>query len=200
MKAKENPDMLYLHEARRQPDWKEFQEAMELEIEQQINIGLYTLVKRTNVPEGATILPAAWQLPRKRDQRTGDITKYKAGCNIDGSKMIEGKHYEQTYAPVAGWTAICLILALVLLLEWHTVQLDYVLAFPQAPAVRDLYMKIPGGFTLDGVENPRENVLETYIEARMQGWRGTCFSATNWSTSWVSRPPNTRTAFSTKDK
>ena len=49
---------------------------------------------------------------------------------------------------------------LILLLKWHTVQLDYVLAFPQAPAVRYLYMRIPQGFTLDGIENPSEYVLK----------------------------------------
>lgn len=51
-------------------------------------------------------------------------------------------------------------MALVLLLGWATAQLDYVLAFPQAPAVRDLYMRIPRGFTLDGVDDPTKYVLK----------------------------------------
>jgi hypothetical protein len=75
--------------------------------------------------------------------------------------MVYGEHYEETYAPVAGWTAIRLILALVLLHDWYTrVQLDYVLAYPQAPAIRNLYMRIPRGFMLDGVENPHAYVLK----------------------------------------
>ncbi len=41
-----------------------------------------------------------------------------------------------------------------------TVQLDFVLAFPKAPVVRDLYMKIPKGFTLDGVNDPTQYVLK----------------------------------------
>jgi hypothetical protein len=163
LKAKtSDPDTLYLHEARRQPDWSNFQEAMEMEIEQQVSGGIYSIMKRSEVPEGATILKAIWQLRRKRDVRTNEIKKYKARCNIDGSKMIYGEHYEQTYAPVAGWTAIRLILAMVLLMKWHTVQLDYVLAFPQAPAIRDMYMEIPRGFTLDGVENPKDYVLQVH--------------------------------------
>lgn len=160
MKAKADPDTLYLHEARRQPDWGKFQEAMELEIDEQVNKGIYSVVKREDVPAGIKILPAVWQLRRKRDVRTSEIKKYKARCNVDGSKMIHGQHYEQTYAPVAGWTAIRLILSLVLLRNWKSVQLDYVLAFPQAPAVRDLYMEIPKAFTLDGVDNPEEYVLK----------------------------------------
>jgi hypothetical protein len=160
MKATADPDTLYLHEARRQPDWSHFAEAMQLEIDQQVSTGLYTIVRRTEAPEGATVLPAVWQLRRKRDQRTGNIKKYKARCNINGSRMRYGEHYEQTYAPVAGWTAIRMILALVLLNGWHTAQLDYVLAYPQAPAVRDLYMEVPKGFTLDGVDNPSDYVLK----------------------------------------
>lgn len=160
MKATTDPDTLYLHEARKEPDWNNFADAMQQEIDQQVNLGVYSLVKRSLVPKGATTLPAVWQLKRKRNQRTGEIKKHKARCNIDGSRMKFGEHYEQTYAPVAGWTAIRLVLAMVLMFKWHTVQLDYVLAFPQAPAVRDIYMEIPKGFTLDGVEDPSEYVLQ----------------------------------------
>ena len=75
-KAKADPDTLYYHEAMRQPDWQHFQQAMELEIEQQVAGGIYGYVKRTKVPEGATILPAVWQLRRKRDVRTNEVKKY----------------------------------------------------------------------------------------------------------------------------
>ena len=37
--------------------------------------------------------------------------------------------------------------------NWHTVQLDYVLAFPQAPVEKDLYMTIPRGFEMDKGDN-----------------------------------------------
>jgi hypothetical protein len=31
---------------------------------------------------------------------------------------------------------------------WHTRQLDYVMAYPQAPVDRDMYMEIPKGYVL----------------------------------------------------
>jgi hypothetical protein len=34
--------------------------------------------------------------------------------------------------------------------NWHTVQIDYVNAFPQAPIEHMLYMEIPKGFELHG--------------------------------------------------
>jgi hypothetical protein len=64
MKAKADPDTLYLHEAMRQPDWANLAEAMEMEMEQQISQGVHTLCKQSEVPEGATIQDAVWQLRR----------------------------------------------------------------------------------------------------------------------------------------
>eukprot|EP00546_Thalassionema_frauenfeldii_P000512 CAMPEP_0178932584 /NCGR_PEP_ID=MMETSP0786-20121207/22717_1 /TAXON_ID=186022 /ORGANISM="Thalassionema frauenfeldii, Strain CCMP 1798" /LENGTH=505 /DNA_ID=CAMNT_0020609929 /DNA_START=184 /DNA_END=1701 /DNA_ORIENTATION=- len=100
-------------------------------------------------PEKSTILPAVWQMKRKRDIRTQEIKKHKARLNIDGFRMIQGVHYEQNYAPVASWNSIRTMLAMTAVHEWHTKQLDYVLAFPQAPSKGRLYMKIPRGFQID---------------------------------------------------
>jgi hypothetical protein len=33
---------------------------------------------------------------------------------------------------------------------WHMVQIDYLLALPQAPIKHTLYMEIPQGFDLEG--------------------------------------------------
>jgi hypothetical protein len=105
-KAKADPDTMYLHQALKEPDQEKFIKAMEKEIAQQVQRGMYSIIKRSKVPPGATILPAVWALRRKRDVRTGAIKKYKARCNIDGSRMIPVEHYDLTYAPVAGWTSV----------------------------------------------------------------------------------------------
>jgi hypothetical protein len=65
-------------------------------------------------------------------------------------------HYRKTFAPVASWESIRLLLALTLRNNWHTIQLDYVLAFPQAPVEWTLYMKIPCGIT---ITEPRDWAL-----------------------------------------
>ena len=33
---------------------------------------------------------------------------------------------------------------------WYTQQIDYMLAFPQAPVEKEIYMKIPKGFRVTG--------------------------------------------------
>jgi hypothetical protein len=50
----------------------------------------------------------------------------------------------------------------VLLNNWYTVQLDYVLAYPQAPVERDLYMLLPKGFLIQGVDNLKDYVLHIH--------------------------------------
>jgi hypothetical protein len=79
---------------------------------------------------------------------TGEISKYKARMNVNGSQMIKGLHYEETYAPVVQWATIRFFISLAILSNWHTRQLDFVLAYTQADIERDLYMKLPAGFTL----------------------------------------------------
>ena len=65
-------------------------------------------------------------------------------------RTTKGVHYNQTYASVASWQPIGLLLTITAVHGWHTQQLDYILAFPQAPVKRDLYMKIPKGFDIEG--------------------------------------------------
>jgi hypothetical protein len=76
------------------------------EITDQFENGNFTVIHKSQVPEGQIVLPAVWQMRRKRDVRTGAIKKYKARLNIDGSRMKEGVHYSETYAPVASWNSI----------------------------------------------------------------------------------------------
>ena len=132
---------------------------MQKEMDDQLAKGNFTLVKCTRVPKGRIILPAVWQMKQKRNIRTREIKKYKARLNIDGSKMKHGEHYDQTYAPVASWTSVRLLLALASIHGWHTTQIDYVLAFPQAPVEREIYMEIPKGFKVTDAD-PKEYVLK----------------------------------------
>ena len=132
-KASTDPDTMYLHQDLKQPDKLKFVEAMDKEVKDQMSNKNFTIVHKSKVPKDKSILPAVCQMKRKRDIKSRKIKKYKARLNIDGSRMKEGIHYDQTYAPVASWNSIRILLSLVAALGWHTQQIDYVLAFPQAP-------------------------------------------------------------------
>ena len=46
--------------------------------------------------------------------------------------------------------------------KWHTKQIDYIHAFPQAPIDREIYMRIPKGFNLGKDVNPDDYVLQIH--------------------------------------
>ena len=88
------------------------------------------------------------------------MKKWKARLNVNGSKMQNGIHYDQTYTPVDSWTSIQTMLALTAIHRWHTVQLDYVSAFPQAPVEKEIYMEILRGVSMANGENTKDYVLK----------------------------------------
>ena len=61
MKVSADPDTMYHHQAMREPDRDEFVKAMQTEIDDQMENGNFTIMKRHKVPKGATVLPAVWQ-------------------------------------------------------------------------------------------------------------------------------------------
>ena len=81
-------------------------------------------MSHSRVSEGETISPEVWDMKRKRRVQTRDIYKYKDLMNIDGSKMIPGVHYNQTYAPLMAWDYIHIILSTILYNDWKTMHLD----------------------------------------------------------------------------
>ena len=144
--ASVNKDVMYLHEALREPDCEQFIQAMEKEVEMQERNNSWELVRKKTLPQGMPILPAVWAMRRKRRIATQEVYKWKARLNIDGSKQEKGVNYWESYAPVASWSTIRLILILAYLEGWSTKQIDYVMAYTQADCETDLYMKIPKVF------------------------------------------------------
>lgn len=107
----------------------------------------WELVDRDTVPEGVEVIPSVWSMKRKRDLVSNIITKYKARLNLHGGKQEYGVNFFETYAPVVTWTAIRLCLILAIINSWHLRQIDFVMAYPQAPIEMDMYMGLPHGIT-----------------------------------------------------
>ena len=101
-------------------------------------------------------------LVRKHYILTREIKKHKARLAFDGSRMREGEDYDKTYAPVALWMSIRLLLTFVVALGWQTQQVDYVAAYTQAPIDRDMYMEFPHGFKVPGSVDRKDIVLKLH--------------------------------------
>ena len=93
---------------------------MQEEINDKMKDKNFSVTHKLEVPKTATVLPAVWQLKRKRDIKPGHIKKYKACLNIDGSRMKQGVHYDHSYTPVASWSYIRMLLIMSAVHGWHT--------------------------------------------------------------------------------
>ena len=62
-----------------------------------------------------------------------------------------GIHDWETYAPVVTWQTLRVFMILSLIHGWVSCQLDFVMAYPQAPAEKPLYMRLPQGYHCKGI-------------------------------------------------
>jgi hypothetical protein len=159
-KATNDPDTLYYDEAMKEPDAPQFKASMVKEVHDHTNRKHWVLINRTAVPRGETILPAVWAMKRKRSITTREIYKWKSRLNIGGHKMIAGKHYGETYAPSLSWATIRQFLILSILHGWHTRQIDFVLAYPQADIPRPTFMELPRGIKYPSGIHRKTHCLE----------------------------------------
>ena len=150
-------DIMHLHQALKQPDAPEFVKAVVKEMNDHIEAKHWQVVKRSEVPPDQDVIPAVWAMRRKRDITTNEITKYKARLNINGGKQVYGLNYYETYAPVVTWFAIRLVIILAVLFNLAMRQIDFTLAYTQAPVETDLYMELPQG--IESCHGDRKNYV-----------------------------------------
>ncbi len=74
----------------KEPNKDEFIATMVEEMDAQLKGGNFSLILRSKVLKGATILPAFWQMKRKHRIQTWEVYKWKAHLNIDGSCQVKG--------------------------------------------------------------------------------------------------------------
>ena len=96
---------------------------------------------------------------RKHNLTTNEITKYKARLNVHGGMQTYGLNYLETYAPVVTWFSIRLLIITALLQNWSIRQVDFVMAYTQAPIENDMYMALPAGISTS-FGNKKDYVLK----------------------------------------
>jgi hypothetical protein len=153
-----DPDTFHYGIAMKQPDRAEFIKAMKEEVNAHTENGHWELLPRSSVPDGVKVLDSVWAFRRKRRIATQEVYKWKARLNVHGGQQEKGVNFWETYAPVVQWVSIRIFLIVALINGWHSRQLDFVLAYPQADIECDLYMAIPAGFSVNG--NRKDYVLK----------------------------------------
>ena len=149
--AIDNPDILYWDQSMKAHDRDKFLEPVRIELDGHDKMGNYEPITLNEVPKGTKLLDMVWSMRRKRKIKTQEVYKWKARLNVHGGQQIHGVHYWDTYATVVTWQTVRLFLILSLILGWKSRQLDFVMAYPQAPAEMPLYMRLPQGYKREGV-------------------------------------------------
>ncbi len=84
----------------------------------------------------------------KRDQHK-EITKYKARLVIDGSRAKLGEDVFDTNAPVIDYSTVRFLISLAFGNNWAMIHWDISVAFTNAKAEEETYVKFPQSFTAD---------------------------------------------------
>jgi hypothetical protein len=169
--ASADKDTMYMHQAMKQPDKKQFIQAMVDEVTAHTKNGHWKIIPRSQVPDGTKVLPSVWSMKRKRRILTREIYKWKARLNLHGGKQELGINYWETYAATLSWPPIRFMLTVSLIKGWHTRQIDFTLAYPQADIECDMYMEIPLGFSFNGSRKTHVLLLIKNLYGQRQAGR-----------------------------
>jgi hypothetical protein len=128
-----------LDEALASPEASQWIMAMHEEIE---SLHAMDVVEESELPRGRKAIRSKWVLRQKRDEN-GHIAKYKARLVAKGFSQIPGQDFTQTFAPVAKWDSLRVILALATKFDWELHHLDVKTAFLNAKLDEEIYLEKP---------------------------------------------------------
>jgi hypothetical protein len=143
-KKKSDPDLFSYHEAMRHPDREKWIEAMEKEIKELEEHGVWIEVPLSSA-KNSKLVPCTWVFKIKRGP-DGTIKKYKARICLRGDLM---DNVGDVFAPVAHQATIRAFLMMSILAKHQTCSIDFSNAFVQAKNPYNTFMKCPAGFTTD---------------------------------------------------
>ncbi len=107
----------------------------------------------SELPPKARLISSIWSY-RHKCLPNGILLKHKSRFCVNGKEQELGCDYWETYAPVASWSTICLVMLFLAILDLKSRQVDYNQAFPQAYLDDPVFIKIPQGWYIN-----RENKL-----------------------------------------
>lgn len=129
-------------EAMRLPEAEQWKSAIHKEIKQMDDLDVWEEVDRAQVAPDATILPFAEQFRVKPDA-DGEIEKFKYRFCANGSRQVQGKDFNQAYAPVIDPVLFRWLLCVAAAMAMQTRQFDFSGAFLNSvlPKGRIIYIK-----------------------------------------------------------
>ena len=137
-----------LKEARASPEWPQWDKAMADEMTSLVSKGTWEIIKKEDLPEGRKPLRNMW-IYKKKKNKEGQVVRFKCRLVIKGYSQVEGIDYFETFASVAKFNTIRLIIALSAEFKWNLTQMDVKTAFLNGDLEEEIYMLPPEGYTTD---------------------------------------------------
>ena len=104
--------------------------------------GVWGVVLR---PEGKSIVTSKW-LYKIKHVADGSIEKFKARFVAHGLSQVEGVDYDETFALVARFSLIRVVISVVVEMGWKIHQMDVKTAFLNGFLQEEVYLDQPQGF------------------------------------------------------
>ena len=155
-------------------DREDFMTVMEKEIKYLTTEDVWEIITKSSLTTSAHIIRLLWSFKRKRNPFV-ELIKHKAHIFLH-SGMID---FHSTFAHVVNWSTVRLIIIMAEISGWESRQIDYVLAFSQAPIYSDVYINLPENWfdiLKTGVENKDlvftpdgSNGIKCYSDAYFSG-------------------------------
>jgi len=142
-------DTLTQGEMLKAPDRDKFVQCQQDEVQSLRDLDIMDVLPIQTLPPRVRLLNSIWSYRRKR-LPNGVLSKYKSRLCVNGKEQAFGRNYWETYAPVAAWSTIRLLLYLSTVMNLKTRQVDYTSAFPQVDLDVPVYMRIPQGWYFRG--------------------------------------------------
>ena len=137
--ASSDPDTYTFDAAMRSEFKEEFIKAASVEVKELEGHHTWTEVKMQDVK--GPVIPSTWVFKIKR-RPDGTIKKFKARLCLRGD-LQQGQF--ESYAPVASFPSLRILLITALMFNWKTCCIDFVNAFVQAKLESDVWMHLPRG-------------------------------------------------------
>lgn len=141
-------DPVSVQEAMSRSDAQQWREAMNAEIDSIRKNNVYSV---TELQEGRKAIGCKWVFKIKKDGN-GNVERYKARLVAKGYSQKAGIDFNETYAPVAKFNSIRLILAIAASKSFVVHQMDVKTAFLNGDLDEDIYMEQPDGMIGEGEE------------------------------------------------
>ena len=112
---------------------------------------VWSLIKRPKTVKANEVLDCKWVFVKKYKPGVSNLI-HKARLVIKGFKQIEGRDYENVYAPTLNAESLKLLIIIAISLNFKIVSADFTTAYLNSRIDKKIFMKQPEGFVFKDYE------------------------------------------------